>query len=236
MTVQLFCGDCLDILPTLEAWSVDAAITDPPFFVTITSQSKRTPSFEFLKQAEWRAAFGWIAQVERLLIDGGTLYAFTNDEDIAMFKRAISEVGMRVYQRLHWIKTNPLPSYTKHNYRGGVELAFYCCKGKKPAYFAERTQQELYSYWMMPIVGGKKRTKHPTQKPIALMKEWITNSCPPGGTVFDPFMGSSTTGVACVQTGRNFIGIEIDPGYFEIAKARIESAQQEMIQGVLANA
>jgi DNA modification methylase len=74
------------------------------------------------------------------------------------------------------------------------------------------------------------RTDHPTQKPLEVLLtlvQWLTNE---GDTVLDPFMGSGTTGVACVQTGRNFIGIEIDPGYFEIAKQRIEKEQSKMHQ------
>ncbi len=69
--------------------------------------------------------------------------------------------------------------------------------------------------------------EHPTQKPIALMKWIINNYTQPGSTILDPFMGSGTTGVACAQTGRNFIGIEIDPGYFEIAQRRIHDAEQQ---------
>jgi DNA modification methylase len=69
---------------------------------------------------------------------------------------------------------------------------------------------------------------HPTQKPVALMKWQIERYTKEGDTIFDPFMGSGTTGVACVQTGRNFIGCEIDEGYFKIAEKRIHDAQQQM--------
>jgi DNA modification methylase len=68
---------------------------------------------------------------------------------------------------------------------------------------------------------------HPTQKPIGLMKWCIERYTSAGDTVLDPFMGSGTTGVACVQTGRNFIGIEIDPTYFAIAERRIAEAQMQ---------
>ena len=71
---------------------------------------------------------------------------------------------------------------------------------------------------------------HPTQKPVELFRWCIERVTKPGNTVIDPYMGSGPCGVACVQTGRNFIGIEIDPGYFEIAQQRIEAAQNEMIQ------
>lgn len=70
---------------------------------------------------------------------------------------------------------------------------------------------------------------HPNEKPVSLMRQLVMAVTTTGATVLDPFMGSGTTGVACMQTGRNFIGIEIDPGYFAIAKRRIEAAQAQMI-------
>jgi len=72
------------------------------------------------------------------------------------------------------------------------------------------------------------RIGHPTQKPIRVMKWILLNYTKENDTILDPFMGSGTTGVACVQTGRNFIGIEIEPKYFEIAQKRIKDAQQQM--------
>ena len=84
--------------------------------------------------------------------------------------------------------------------------------------------------WMGAMKGsehGDKRV-HPTQKQIALMEQIIKHYTPEGATVFDPFMGSGSTGVACIRTGRKFIGVEIEPIYFEIAKERIEKAQQQL--------
>ena len=72
-----------------------------------------------------------------------------------------------------------------------------------------------------------KKRVHPTQKPIELMSKIIQDFTKEGDTILDPFMGSGTTGVACVQTGRNFIGIEIDPTYFAIAERRIKEAQMQ---------
>jgi DNA modification methylase len=76
-------------------------------------------------------------------------------------------------------------------------------------------------------IGPSSMPDHPTQKPVRLMEYLITKLTKPGDTVFDPFMGSGTTGVACINTGRNFIGCEIDSGYFDIARKRIEQAQIE---------
>jgi site-specific DNA-methyltransferase (adenine-specific)/modification methylase len=85
-----------------------------------------------------------------------------------------------------------------------------------------------YLWHGMMRAGEHGENYHPTQKPAALMRWMLGLRWMPGGTILDPFMGSGTTGVACVQTGRDFIGIEIDPGYFEIAKKRIEEAQLQM--------
>ncbi len=220
----LYHGDCLEVMKSIPDGSVDAVITDPPYGMNITDTTKAPEGYETLRDKEWIGDTAWIPEVAKMLIDGGALYTFTNGEDINDLHKASKECGLRIFRRLHWIKSNPLPSYTKHNYRGGVELAYFLIKGTAPAYFRERTQQELLSYWIYPIVGGHERTEHPTQKPVELISEWVENSCPPGGTVLDPFMGSGTTGVACAKTGRNFIGIEIDEKYFKIARRRIEDA------------
>jgi len=83
-------------------------------------------------------------------------------------------------------------------------------------------------YMWNGMIKQKPETRyHPTQKPLAVMKWIIENYSNPGDTILDPFMGSGTTGVACVQTGRNFIGIEIDPTYFAIAEKRIKDAQAQ---------
>ena len=81
-----------------------------------------------------------------------------------------------------------------------------------------------YKKFPVKMDGGK---VHPTQKPIEVMKWCIEQRTNPGDTILDPFMGSGTTGVACVQTGRRFMGIEIDPGYFDIAVSRIQDAQRQ---------
>jgi site-specific DNA-methyltransferase (adenine-specific) len=96
---------------------------------------------------------------------------------------------------------------------GGASRFFYCAKASK----SERNAG---------LADGATCT-HPTVKPIKLMRYLCKLITPPGGTVLDPFMGSGTTGVACVQTGRNFIGCEIDPKYFAVAERRIKQAEQQ---------
>ena len=91
---------------------------------------------------------------------------------------------------------------------------------------------KVFTYYMVNSTVAAQLTNdvfanHPSQKPINLIRKLVNDFTNEGDTILDPFMGSGTTGVACVQTGRNFIGIEIDPDYFAIAERRIKEAQMQ---------
>lgn len=226
VTVDLRHGDCLEVMRVIATGSVDAVVTDPSFQMTITANSVQRVGRDRLQAHDWEFSHDWLPDAVRVLKPGGALYVFMNDEGWSPLIADCKALGVKMNRRLVWMKSNPMPSRGKHkNYRGGTELIMYAVKGDRTAYFAERTQSDLLPLMLMPIVGGHERTPHPTQKPVRMMERFITNSCPPDGVVLDPFMGSGTTGVACVNTGRNFIGIEKDAGYFQIATERIRKAQ-----------
>jgi site-specific DNA-methyltransferase (adenine-specific) len=102
------------------------------------------------------------------------------------------------------------------------DVAWFATKGKFS--FPNGRPKSVYRIDRLPA----NELLHPTQKPLALMQVIVNDLTRPGDTIFDPFMGSGTTGVACVKTGRNFIGCEIDPGYFAIAEKRIAEAQMQL--------
>ena len=119
---------------------------------------------------------------------------------------------------LIWEKNNTSMGDLKGSYAPKYEMVIFAHKGRR----------EL-SGFRYPDVLTAKRTGnkfHATQKLVELIELFINNSSNIGETVIDPFMGSGSTGVACVKTGRNFIGMELDPGYFEVAQKRIEDAQK----------
>ncbi len=94
----------------------------------------------------------------------------------------------------------------------------------------DNTHQGMTDVWNYPRVTGAERNGHPTPKPVAMMGRSVKTSCPEGGAVLDPFMGRAPTAIACIRTGRRFVGIEKDPEHFEGARQRIES---ELAQGDL---
>jgi len=120
--------------------------------------------------------------------------------------------------------SNPVPQMRKVKYMHATELFFLAHKEKGHDSFRWENGQRANVFYH-PIVGGKVRTKHPTQKPLWLMGDLIKYSTKENDVVLDPFMGSGTTGAACKEMGRRFIGIEIDKEYFDIAKNRINNTQ-----------
>lgn len=193
----LYLGDCLDILPTLG--KVDAVITDPPYGINVSTR------VNFSEKQAWDAErpnlSPWLAVGRFRLFWGGQYY---------------SDVLPMSESWACWVK-RPLDGIVKKQVHSTIELAW--SNFGKPRFFKQ--------VWD----GGKREGDaenrtfcHPSQKPVELMR-WCVDELPAGAeTILDPFMGSGTTGVACVQLGRKFIGIEREPKYFDIACKRIEQA------------
>jgi DNA modification methylase len=202
-TIDLRLGDCLEILPTLAAGSVDAVVTDPPYGIADIWKGG------FSEKHGWGRA-GLQAPIRNGWDVKPTDEVFT--EIIRVGKNAVIWGGnyFELPPSRGWLVWNkPERGFTLSE----AELAWTSKDQPIRVYDCHRSDIDRV---------------HPTQKPLSLMKWCLELFSNPGDTILDPFMGSGTTGVACVQTGRNFIGIEIDPGYFEIAKKRIEQAQLQI--------
>jgi site-specific DNA-methyltransferase (adenine-specific) len=204
----LYLGDCMDILPTLP--KVDAVITDPPYGIGESGGEKR----------RFRAG------------DGRTRFATPKHDDLEWDDERPSKQVFDVLSE----KTLTLIVW------GGNYFSDYFAPSMGWLYWDKKMggdfsdgelaytnmKKALRSFSAHPFEGlaGGKNREHPTQKPLQLMK-WCIEQCKNNpDTILDPFMGSGTTGVAAVQMGRKFIGIEREPKYFEIACKRIEDAQR----------
>jgi len=204
----LYLGDCMDILPTLP--KVDAVITDPPYGISIDKQMAASSGHQSGQMAAPKGVYvasGWDDQP--MSLDLANLI-MTKGETIIFWGG--NYYGLPASQCwLVWDKK------VNGNF-ADCELAW--TNMKKPVRKFE---------WMwngMLRQGGEQRNGHPTQKPIALMK-WCVDQAGNPETILDPFMGSGTTGVASIQMGRKFIGIEREPKYFDIACQRIEQATKQ---------
>lgn len=222
MTVQLYQGDCLDIMKSIPDKSVDAVITDPPFFA---------PASHYQSRISWGRSWGdmsllgqcfydWALEWKRIIKDDGHLFCFCNDESYPVFYPVV--YGLWDFTAgLVWDKTRiGLGKVFRHQF----ELILWSSHKGAYANGGGKMHSDILRY--SPTLS--KDRDHPVQKPSELMQELIEVTTRDNSTIVDCFMGSGTTGVACVQTGRNFIGIEIDEGYFKIAEKRIADAQQQM--------
>ena len=231
--INLLHGDCIDLLPKIPAESIDAVITDPPYFLGMTHNGQKgcfndlaicKPFYEEL-----------FTEYKLVLKPAGCVYFFCDWRSYAFYYPIFDKI-LDIKNMLVWVKHGR----PNQNYYGfGHELVIFAGKIKKPTISNVITDIKSFNFGADRTNGTK---VHPTQKPVELIEKFILDSTSEGDTILDTFMGSGTTSVACINTGRKFIGMELDDNYFSIAKTRIENAIREKErslfseQGTAANA
>ena len=234
--IDLYKGDCLEVMVDLlnRGIKVDVIITDPPYTISKKSGyvNNAEDKIDYIKKyGKHTIDFGsWdkisldleslFIKFYKLLNDGGTLLFFYDIWKFQEVKAIAEKIGFKQPRVCEWIKTNPVPINSKLNYLSNAKEYFCTFTKKAKPIFNSEYNKGIFEY---PICGGKERTKHPTQKPMKLMEELVSIHTNNSSIVLDPFMGSGTTGVACKNLNRSFIGIELDDNYFEIAKERIHN-------------
>lgn len=230
--IELYNADCLEVFKLLPAESIDLILTDPPYNISqkgnhlsLIYKNRRRKKVK-LDFGEWDYNFQiepFLIESKRVLKENGSILVWTSEQ---LYGKYRDWFGKNMYPKHYivWVKTNPLTQLHSVGYRRATELIIWAMKQKNTKdnpNFNFLGQKEMKNVFYAPIVSGKER-KHPTQKPVSITKELIIRHCRENGLVLDPFMGSGTTAVACIELQRNFIGVEIDEGYFEIAKERIK--------------
>ena len=205
----LYLGDCLEILPTLG--KVDAVVTDPPYGIGRDKGNQTGFGFGFYaKQIRKQYADDW--DVARPSDAHFTALLAAAPIQIIFGGNYFSDVLPVGGHWIVWDKINTMPTFSD------CELAWTNCK---------RTSVKKITVEYNGLLGKESSREHATQKPVAVMAHCVAGYSKEGQTILDPFMGSGTTGVACVNLGRKFIGIEIEPKYFDIACRRIEEAYRQ---------
>lgn len=212
--INLMLGDCLERMKEIESGSVDMILTDPPYGMDFQSNYR----IERHKKIKGDKNLGWldefINEAHRVASDDSAHYFFCSFHHIDKFKQAI-EKKFKVKNCLVWEKNNTSMGDLKGDFAPKVEFIIFAHKGR-----------ELIRGKRDPNIFRFSRTGndlHPTQKPVDLCEYLIEKFSDLNDVVFDPFMGSGTTGVAAKNLNRSFIGIEMDDNYFEIARERINN-------------
>ena len=219
-------GDCLSEIKRLNDESIDSVITDPPYNISRENNFK-TIGRTGVDFGEWDKGFdqlAWIEESYRVIRKGGSLFLFNDWKNVGEIAKYAETVGFDIKDMVRWRKSNPMPRNRDRRYITDFEVAIWLVKPKGKWVFNRLTDTYDRCEYDYPITPNSEKVGHPTQKPLDLMEEIIKRHTDKGEVILDPFIGSGTTAVAAINTGRNFIGIEQEPEYVGIARRRVDEA------------
>ena len=234
MSIELYNDDCFNLLSQFK--NVDLIVTDPPYLYDVDSFKegnggtvnnllkldvtlKSLNDKNLIKSYDIERFGSFIFQIQ----EDVNVYFWCNKAQIPSYLDYYVIKNKCKFDILCWHKTNALPTYS-NKYLTDTEYLLYFHRGKGRCF--PQNYQDATTYYMAPINhSDKKKFYHPTIKPIDITMKIIRNSSKEGQLILDPFMGSGTTGVACNRLKRDFIGIEINKKYFDIAKERINQSK-----------
>ena len=220
---QLYHGDCLGIMQQLleDGVKVDLILTDPPYLMNYATSYRKNKSHDFCSPISNdnnpRLIETAMEKMFTLLKNGGAIYVFCNSHKIDYFKQ-VMEKYYTIKNILIWVKNNHTAGDLKGAYAKKTEFIIYATKGRHIL----NGRRDVDVLFFDRVVG--KKQVHQNQKPTDLLEFIIQKSSKENELVLDSFMGSGSTGVACMNLNRKFIGIELEEKYYNIAEQRLQEA------------
>ncbi len=221
--IRLIQGDCLELMGKLvaEGVKVDAIITDPPYNIARANnfQSMGRAGIDF---GEWDKNFDLFSYLDiayKLLDKNGSIVIFNDWKNLGDIVRYCENLGFICKDMIRLEKSNPMPRNRDRRYITDYECAVWLTMPKAKWIFNRQSE----TYERPKFIGSIESGLHPTQKNTLLMEWLIKIHSNENQVILDPFMGSGTTGVACKNLNRKFIGIEMDSSYYDIAVDRINN-------------
>lgn len=240
-TDMLIWGDSFQVLPVMKPGSIDMVFADPPYFLSNDGFTCQGGKMVSVNKGEWdkvssleeKHAFNrrWIRLCKTVLTPNGTIWISGTLHNIFSIGMALEQEGFKIMNNITWQKTNPPPNLSCRYFTHSTETVIWARKagnGVRHVFNYEWAKAQCGGHQMKDVWTGpltpmreKLQGKHPTQKPLYLLQRIIQASTYPGATILDPFCGSSTTGVAAKQLGRNYIGIDKEREYIALSIRRL---------------
>lgn len=232
--INLLKGDALELLKTVDSKSVDLIFADPPYNLSGENHlTCKSGKMAVCNKGSWDQIQNihefnrqWVKECIRILRDDGTIWISGTLHNHPSIGVILKELNLWIINDIIWFKPNAPPLIQKNRFVPSTELIWVASKSKK-YYFNYEIAKKLSNGKQMrnlwELQAERHKTFHPTEKPEKLLERIILIGSKQEDTVLDPFMGSGTTGVVAKRLNRDFIGIEIDDAYFELAKKRIEN-------------
>ena len=242
----LILGDSLEELKKIKSKSIDMIFADPPYFLSgdgITCSGGKIVS---VKKGGWDKKIDikekhkfnkkWIRLCKRVLKDNGTIWISGTMHNIYSIGMALEEEGFKIINNITWKKLNPPPNISCRAFTHSTETILWAKKDIKNAkhkfnYETMKTMndgKQMKDVWETSLTkpSEKKYGKHPTQKPIELLKRIIIASTDEGDLILDPFNGSGTTGIVANLLNRKYIGIEKEKDYLDLTIRRFKHRKE----------
>jgi modification methylase len=243
---SILAGDCIEAMRNLPEGSVDLVFADPPYNLQLRGDLHRPDNSRVDAvddawdrftgfEAYDRFTRAWLAEARRLLKPTGALWVIGSYHNIFRVGAAVQDAGFWILNDVVWRKANPMPNFRGKRLTNAHETLLWASRAEGARYTfnyealkALNEGVQMRSDWVLPLCTGAERLKdaagekaHPTQKPESLLYRVLVGTTNPGDVVLDPFFGTGTTGAVAKALGRDFIGIEREASYRELAAKRI---------------
>ena len=231
-------GDCVELMNSFE-FKFDMIFADPPYHLSNGGISVQSGKMVSVNKGDWDKSKGyetdylfdktWLSACRDKLKSDGTIWISGTYHNIFTIARCLVELGFRILNCITWVKTNPPPNLSCRYFTHSTECIIWARKEPKVSHYFNyelmrkiNGGKQMRDVWRLPAIAPWEKTcgKHPTQKPLCVLSRIIQASTRPGAWVFDPFTGSSTTGIAANLFGRRFLGIDNSVDFLQISKAR----------------
>ena len=246
----LYHGGCLDIMSALPDNSVDMVFADPPYNLSNGGFSVQAGRRVDVHKGHWDKSLGvekdfdfhlsWIKSARRVLKPAGTIWISGTYHSIYQCGFALQMTGFRLLNDIAWYKPNASPNIGCRCFAASHETLIWACKDGQSRHtfhyqdmkmgswgkdFIKKPGKQMRSVWALNTAGSSEKAfgKHPTQKPLELLKRVIKACTHPGDLILDPFTGSSTTGIAAFTMGRKFIGIDTEENFLKLSVKRFQN-------------
>ena len=251
----IYNDDTFSVMSQMPDESFDMIFADPPYMISNVGTSCQNGKLVKINKGKWDACQGaeanfefhkrWLKECQRLLKKDGTLWVSGTYHSIHPCGYAMQQLGIHILNEIIWFKPNASPNlsckyftashenliWARKNYKAKHYFNYAAMKeGSFPKDILKKDGKQMRTVWSIAATPPeeKKLGHHPTQKPLALLERIILASTKPQAVIFDPFMGSGTTGVAAIKLGRQFIGVDNDKAYCDLAQKRISAATAQL--------
>jgi site-specific DNA-methyltransferase (adenine-specific) len=250
----LYLGNCLELLKEFPENHFDMIFADPPYHLSNGGITVHAGKMTSVNKGQWDKSNGikedylfhenWLKECKRVLKPDGTIWVSGTYHSIYACGLALQKLGYHILNDICWYKSNASPNISCRYFTASHETLIWARKDKKARHkfnykiakegdwledSYKKPNKQMRSVWEIgtPKASEKKFGKHPTQKPLELLKRIILTSTDKNDLVLDPFTGSSTTGIAAYLYERKFVGIDKDKGYLDLSIKRFEDIQKQ---------